>query len=237
MTDTDVQTRAEGVGDAFSAEAMLDVRKRTLRAMWDIAARIGAGTTEENAVAIAADVLREQGLRKGWHKIIVRCGANTIKNFHDASEPVVLGDNDIFFVDIGPLFEGIEGDAGAPFAVGDDPLMQQAAADVRELWKMVRDHWHHDGVTGVELYNFAERQASAMGWILNLDLTGHRLSDFPHKAHFGGKLSGAVFRPSSLRWVLEIQIRHPELDFGAFFEDLLLDDDDLQELVYKPPGA
>jgi methionyl aminopeptidase len=36
------------------------------------------------------------------------------------------------------------------------------------------------------------------------------------------------FRPSALRWMLEIQIRHPKRNFGAFFEDLLVEDDRLQ---------
>jgi methionyl aminopeptidase len=32
------------------------------------------------------------------------------------------------------------------------------------------------------------------------------------------------FCPSPLVWVLEIHIRHPTRKFGAFFEDMLLDD-------------
>ena len=40
----------------------------------------------------------------------------------EKSEPgVVLGDNDIFFVDIGPIYGDTEGDAGDTFVVGDDP--------------------------------------------------------------------------------------------------------------------
>ena len=35
--------------------------------------------------------------------------------------------------------------------------------------------------------------------------------------------------------MLEIQIRHPEREFGAFFEDLLLEDDELQAFSYAKP--
>jgi hypothetical protein len=59
-------------------------------------------------------------------------------------------------------------------------------------------------------------------------LTGHRLSEFPHDAHYDGTLDRVDFRPSDLRWMLEIQIRHPTRDFGAFFEDLLIEDEHLQ---------
>ena len=44
------------------------------------------------------------------------------------------------------------------------------------------------------------------------------------------------FRPSSGLWVLEIQIRHPSREFGAFFEDLLLVDDEQQRLAYGSPA-
>ena len=88
--------------------------------------------------------------------------------------------------------------------------------------------WVDDGLTGAALYQYAEETAQRLGWLLNLDLTGHRLSEFPHSAHYGGTLQTVDFRPSDLRWVLEIQIRHPERQFGAFFEDLLLEDDRLR---------
>jgi hypothetical protein len=58
---------------------------------------------------------------------------------------------------------------------------------------------------------------------LNLGAPGHRLGDFPHAVHKAGKLAVAEFQPSSGLWVLEIQIRHPELPIGAFYEDLLLE--------------
>ena len=63
-----------------------------------------------------------------------------------------------------------------------------------------------------------------MGWELNLDLSGHRLSDFPHAAVYDGPLAEIDFRPSPLLWVLEIHIRDRDGKFGAFFEDMLLDD-------------
>ena len=57
-----------------------------------------------------------------------------------------------------------------------------------------------------------------------MDLSGHRLSDFPHVAIYEGPLADVEFSPSRLIWVLEIHIRHPEKPYGAFFEDMLLED-------------
>ena len=42
-------------------------------------------------------------------------------------------------------------------------------------------------------------------------------------------------RAADLRWILEIQIRHPHRNFGAFYEDLLIEDDELQSA--RPSGG
>jgi len=67
-----------------------------------------------------------------------------------------------------------------------------------------------------------------MGWVLNLDLSGHRIADFPHTLVYEGPLAETDFRPSPLIWVLEIHIRHRTKDYGAFFEDMLLGDEYFQ---------
>ena len=147
-----------------------------------------------------------------------------------ASEPgVVLAGNDIFFLDIGPNYQGIEGDAGETFVFGDDPGHLRAQRDVRELWDEVRDVWLNQGVTGRELYEYATRVTEARGWRLNLDLSGHRLSDFPHEAIYEGPMAEVDFRPKPNLWVLEMAIVHPEGSFGAFYEDLLLEDQSFPE--------
>ena len=60
--------------------------------------------------------------------------------------------------------------------------------------------------------------------MLNLEMDGHRISDFPHAAIFDGSLADMDFAPAMGLWVLEIQLRHPSKPYGAFFEDILLDD-------------
>ena len=39
------------------------------------------------------------------------------------------------------------------------------------------------------------------------------------------------FTPSPLLWVLEIHIRHPTAGYGAFYEDMLLDDSYFPDLA------
>jgi hypothetical protein len=183
---------------------------------------------EEEARRIGQETLEKLGSHQGWHKTLVRFGRNTTKNYVDPSDPdVCLADNDIFFVDIGPIWGDTEGDGGSTFVVGNpaDADMRRCAADVKWIFKTVRQQWLASKMTGKELYEFAVCAAADLGWVLNLGLTGHRLSDYPHKAHFAGTLGAVSIHPSPNLWILEIQIRHPNKPFGGFFEDLLLTDD------------
>ncbi|MGN5477781.1 hypothetical protein ACTMU2_15105 [Cupriavidus basilensis] len=62
--------------------------------------------------------------------VYVRFGTNTTKTFGAASEPgVVLGEDDIFPIDIGPTWKEWEGDGGDTFLTGTDPLKAKCASD------------------------------------------------------------------------------------------------------------
>jgi Xaa-Pro aminopeptidase len=223
-------TDLEATGQKFSLESLMDVRARTRKAVHLIAGQIEPGMAEEEAKAIARETLKEMEMRRGWHHIIVRCGPNTTKDFMEKSEPgVVLSENDIFFVDIGPIYGDTEGDAGDTFVFGSDPEHHRAKKEVRQIWDEVREEWFTTGSTGKELYDHATGVAASYGWKLNMDLSGHRLSDFPHSAHYDGPLAEVEFRPNPNLWVLEIAIAHPDGAFGAFYEDLLLEDQSFPE--------
>jgi len=80
-------------------------------------------------------------------------------------------------------------------------------------------------MTGRALYDFAVIEARRMGWELNLDLSGHRLSEFPHEVHYPGPMADVDFTPTGgPLWVLEMHIRHATERYGAYYEDMLLDD-------------
>lgn len=219
------QASLEAVGPAFVKETMLEMRGRTRAAIHAIAAACKPGMVEEEAVQMARDLLAEGDMVRGWHDVYVRFGSNTLKTFGAESDPgVVLKENDIFFIDIGPVWGETEGDGGDSFVVGTDAGMEKCAADAKALFHTVRRKWASTGLSGKALYEFAIEEAKALGWELNMDLSGHRISDFPHEAIYPGPLAEVGFKPSPLIWVLEIHIRHPEGLYGAFFEDMLLED-------------
>jgi methionyl aminopeptidase len=215
----------EKTGTNFSVDALMSARSKTKKAISIIAGSVKPRMFEEEARQIAKETLDRMGSQKGWHKILVRFGPNTIKNFEDPSDREVrLRDGDIFFIDIGPVWSDTEGDGGETFVVGEhpDPDMKRCAEDVKKIFRVVRDQWMSSGLNGKELYDFAQKTTADMGWVLNMELTGHRLSEFPHSAYYDGTLAAVSIRPSPNLWVLEVQIRHPVKPIGGFFEDLLL---------------
>jgi len=218
------QASAEAVGSRYDRAGMVETRHRTFEAIRRISELIRPGMTEEEGLEVARQVLREDGLLRGWHGIKLRFGVNTTLTYRVLSEPgVVLGDDDIYFVDIGPVWKLWEGDGGATFTTGADPDMIRMARDVKDVFDAVAARWRSDRLTGEALYRVAVSEAEARGWQLNLEMTGHRISEFPHKAHYDGALIEQNFVPSPNLWILEIQLRHPTRRFGAFYEDLLTD--------------
>lgn len=213
----------EAVGQHYSVQAMQHAQQMTWRAIEQIAFQIQPGLRESEAQIIAKQVLADLDMQRIWHPVLIRFGANTLKTFKQRSvgDPV-LGANDIFFIDLGVVFGGHEGDAGATFTTGSDPDMQACAAAAKTLFDRVRVQWRTGGVSGQQLYDFAEAQAQEMGWVLNLDIKGHRVSDFPHAIYRAGDLGDFAETPSRGLWILEIQIAHPTRAFGAFYEDLLV---------------
>ena len=133
MTDVIDQTDLEKTGTVFSADQMLSVRGMTRAAIHEIAGKVKPGMVEEDAVDMAKEILAGHGMLRGWHDVYVRFGRNTTKTFGAASDPgIVLGDNDIFFLDIGPVWQSWEGDGGDTFLTGTNAQM------ARRSWPVER---------------------------------------------------------------------------------------------------
>ena len=220
---TSVSLPPEAVGSAFSLDKMIAARDKTMAAVRRIAAQIRPGMTEQQAKDLAKAELDSMGMDRIWHGIIVRFGRSTLKIFKQQIDPDnVLLDDDIFFIDLGIVWDGHEGDAGDTFTTGDNARKQACAEAARQLWQEVADKWRRERLAGPALYQYAAERAEQMGWRLNLDIKGHRVSDFPHSIYKAGSLGDFAQCPDTGLWILEIQIADPSGEFGAFYEDLLV---------------
>jgi Xaa-Pro aminopeptidase len=226
---SDHHPRREAVGEAFSLPLMVKARDRTFEAVRKIAAAICPGMTEGRSHEVAQEILEGMGMDRLWHRTVIRFGPDSLKTFFgDFTPDYVLQPNDIFYVDLGVVWDGHEGDAGDTFVVGDDPEMAACAQAARDLWDEVAARWRDEGTSGTALYAFAVARAEAMGWKLNWAVKGHRVSDFPHAIYKAGALGDFDAMPTTGLWILEIQLAHPTRPIGAFYEDLLIRDADVQ---------
>ncbi|MGU7775477.1 M24 family metallopeptidase [Burkholderia sp. MR1-5-21] len=212
----------QAVGSRFVLEQMLAARDRTWEVINIVAGAIKPGMRESEAAAHCTTVMKELGMDRIWHPVIVRFGDNTLKTFKQRPDgDPCLRDNDIYFIDLGVVWDAHEGDAGATFVVGDDAEMQACAEAARTLFDDVKQRWQTTGAAGTALYAYAGQRAAELGWRLNVDIKGHRVSDFPHAIYKAGDLGDFDACPDAGLWILEIQIAHPTRPFGAFYEDLL----------------
>lgn len=215
---------AERLGERHDHATLLEVRRRAIAAVRDLALQVAPGMAEVEGLEIARQALRAHGFAADWVAPDVRFGTNTLKKFGVPSDPgVVLGHDDIWFVDVGPLWHDHEGDYAETFAVGDDPERQRLVRDARAVFDRTSRHWRATRTTGAALYRYAAAEAAMRGWQLDLEMAGHRLGAYPHSVQHDGTLAAAGFTPSPGLWMLEIQLRHPNVPYSAFFEDLLLE--------------
>jgi hypothetical protein len=213
----------EAVGAAFDLDAMRYASAQSWRAVERMADVFRPGLRESEAITLCTEILTGLGMDRIWHPPKIRFGANTLKKYNEKSDgDAVLGDDDIYFIDIGPVFRGHEGDVGATFTTGSDPEKAACAAAAKALFDDASRAWKDGRLSGVALYDYADERAKAMGWVLNLDILGHRVSDFPHSIYKAGDLGAFDRVPVPGVWILEIQIAHPAKPFGAFYEDLLI---------------
>lgn len=213
----------EKVGDNFSEEDFLRAQKKGWDALYEVSRLIKPGMVEADAKALLKTVMADYQSEKIWHPPQVRFGVNTVLPFNKPKiADHVLQDDDLFFLDIGPVFYGYESDIGETFQVGSNPKTKKLIDDSKIIFNEVKKHWKTTGVNGDELYQYAAKLADERGWTLAFEgASGHRISEFPHAAHYRGKLKTFDLVPSPSRWILEIHLIDPDHKIGAFFEDVL----------------
>lgn len=198
-------------------------REKTWQAVHDIRSFIQPGMTEKEAIKKANEYFASQGVKKFWHRTHIRFGESTVLSFCDPyHDNVVLRENDIFFLDIGPVWDGVEGDCGDTFVMGENAAYTQIREDLKSIFDRVRKLWRSERPTGVQLYRYAQDQVERMGYLLHpAYVKGHRLSEFSHFNYTKLGTGDLEFPPSPERWILEFQICDKSMKYGAFYEDLL----------------
>jgi Xaa-Pro aminopeptidase len=193
---------------------------------------IRAGRMESD---VNRDILQlaqdEFGIKKFWHKRIVRAGENTLHPYDVNPPDLEIQKDDILFLDFGPIFEAYEADVGRTYVLGNDPLCVKLSNDIEHAWFVARDHFlAHPKLTASEFYAYCVELAQSYGWEYGGDIAGHVIGQFPH-VNIGPEKYHSYLHPNNHNtivtnetpyWIIEIHFVDRVRKIGGFFEQLAI---------------
>ena len=174
------------------------------------------------------------GIQKYWHKRIVRSGVNTLVPYDENPPDLIIQEDDILFLDFGPVLEDWEADFGRTYVLGNDPLKHKLKKDIELAWQEARNWFSRQTkLTGAEFHQYIIELAKKYGWSYGGQLAGHLIGHFPHE-RLEPKNYGLYVHPENpndmflpdasgnkREWILEIHFVNREKQIGGFFEQLL----------------
>jgi Xaa-Pro aminopeptidase len=177
---------------------------------------------------------REFGIEQNWHKRIVRAGPNTLEPYNENPPDLMIGEDDILFVDLGPVFEAWEADFGRTFVLGSDPHKLRLRDDLALAFASVKRYFQErPDITGSQLYRYTQELAAQGGWEFGGTIAGHLIGEFPHKsvpierahsivdADNHTVMRGLDALGRQRHWILEIHFVDRARRIGGFYEELL----------------
>jgi Xaa-Pro aminopeptidase len=194
------------------------------------------GKTERELNAeVFALALELLGVKKYWHKRIVRAGKNTLLPYKENPPDLILQEDDIVFFDFGPVLEDWEADVGRTYVIGNDPKKIKLKKDVELAWKDGLKFYKDNiqTITAAEFYNFTKDLACKYGWHYGNIHCGHLIGNFPHEKILGDEFSNYIHPGNhelmsnkdklgnERHWIYEIHLIDKESEIGGFFEQLM----------------
>jgi Xaa-Pro aminopeptidase len=174
------------------------------------------------------------GVRRHWHKRVVRCGENTVLSYYDDPPDRRIGADDIVYLDFGPLFGEWEADFGRTYVLGKDPRKHQLVRDIAAAFRKGKHLYISEpDLTAGALYDYVSDLARAAGWEFGNSTAGHLIGHFPHEKNVGPTGPFSIRHDNSIKlrerdaagasrhWILEIHFVDRTRMFGGFFEELL----------------
>jgi Xaa-Pro dipeptidase len=178
------------------------------------------------------------GLSRHWHQRIVRSGPNTLLAYHDPLVDRRMTEDDIVYLDFGPVFDQWEADLGRTYVLGSDPIKHRLTANLSEAFARGKDLFRRTPtLTAGELYDYVTGLAREYGWEFGGATAGHLVGHFPHERlpSDPDRFSIRTGNPTSLRerdingdtrhWILEIHFVDRSREIGGFLEELLTVDE------------
>ncbi|MEP9413312.1 M24 family metallopeptidase [Gordonia sp. VNQ95] len=172
MTDPETERAARLLDAQAKAESLF--QEVTDRGM------IRAGVTERELSNEIRDLAADMfGVTRHWHKRIVRAGENTLETYRANPPDRVIADDEIAFLDFGPIFEEWEADFGRTFVLGDDPAKHALAQALPVIWAAGREYFRTTpDMTGAQLFDHVVALSEDAGFIFGGQIAGHLVGEF-----------------------------------------------------------
>jgi Xaa-Pro dipeptidase len=223
-----------------SLQQLIDAENKALVLFEEIESRnlVVPGKSEKELNLEVYELAQELlGIKKFWHKRIVRAGANTLLPYRHNPPNLILNEEDILFFDFGPVFEDWEADIGKTMVLGSDQRRLKLKKDVELAWQEGRQFYldNRATLTGASFYAYIQKLAKKYGWEYGNEHCGHLVGNFPHEKLLGEEkvnylhpentdlLSSLDKFGQERFWILEIHFVDSELKIGGFYERLLYD--------------
>ena len=196
---------------------------------------ISAGKLESELTAeIHALSQSRFGLRRHWHKRIARSGPNTLLTYLDPDADRRITEDDIVYLDFGPVFDAWEADFGRTYVVGRDPIKHRLVGDLADAFRRGKEFYRQSpSLTAGQLYDYVSGLAANYGWEFGAQTAGHLLGLFPHERRPQDPKHFSIRHGNSLplreldangaprHWILEIHLIDRAREIGGFYEEIL----------------
>lgn len=219
------------VAELRKAQDMAAALFREIDARGMIRSGIKEGQLNEEIFALARDLF---ATTTHWHKRIVRAGQNTLLPYAENPPDLTIREDEILFLDLGPVFSQWESDFGRTFVLGSDPRKLKLRDDCVRAFTLGKEHYRNTtDITAQEMYAYVQALATNLGWEFGGQIAGHLIGEFPHEKISGDKVTLYIHpqSPTPLRsldehgrqrhWILEIHMVDRQHEIGAFYEELL----------------
>lgn len=222
-----------------SLQELINAEKKAVQLFEEIEKRqlVQPGKTEKELNTEVMELAFELfGIRKYWHKRIVRSGKNTLLPYRANPENLTLQSDDILFFDFGPVFDEWEADFGRTYVVGQNERKLKLQRDVEAAWHEGNNYFlaNRERLTGADFYAYTQDLAKKYGWDYGNEHCGHLIGNFPHEQIVGeetihyihpenNQLMRAPDQHGNQReWIYEIHFVDEALEIGGFFEQLMM---------------
>jgi hypothetical protein len=175
------------------------------------------------------------GIEQHWHKRIVRSGCNTMAVYSDNPPNRTLQDDDILFIDYGPIVEGYEADVARTYVIGNNAIKRKLKNDAERAWYETRE-WYRKQTTlkASKLFQYVVEKARQYGWEFGGEIAGHIVGEFPHEQPPDPQSYELDIHPENhndmflldangkkRHWILEIHFIDKKNKIGGYFEQML----------------